>query len=198
MAALSSARDAKEFLIARIVEQAKRENIPLSEVERKMLYFSEGHWTLPDIASVSEKFDHEYNQDEYEEKITHLIKEAAIHDRKQSAEQYDLWWDAIRLLKKEDHYILVMIDRAALRSHRSIQNSTEESKGVRSIASLVARYIPLFMVLFLLGFSWLHFAGPPRLVGNSETHEPLSALSSAIVSGLIALILTAFVLRKVG
>jgi len=198
MTAFQSARDAKEFLIARIVEEAKRENIPLSEVERKMLYFSETHWTLPDIASVSEKFDHEYNQDKYEEKITRLIKEAAIHDSQQSAEQYDLWWDAIRLLKKEDHYILVMIDRAGLQPHRRSQGSKEQPESVRSIASLVGRYLPLFLVVFLLCFLWLHFIGPRRLVGNWVTHEPLSSLSSAIVSALIALTLTAFVLRRVG
>jgi hypothetical protein len=196
MTAFQSARDAKEFLIARIVEEAKRENIPLSEVERKMLYFSETHWTLPDIASVSEKFDHEYNQDEYEEKITLLIKDAAIHDRQQSAEEYDLWWDAIRLLKKEDHYILVMIDGAGLRPHR--RGSKEQPESVRSIASLVGRYLPLFLVVFLLCFLWLHFIGPRRLVGNWVTHEPLSSLSSAIFSALIALTLTAFVLRRVG
>jgi hypothetical protein len=198
MTAFQSARDAKEFLIARIVEEAKRENIPLSEVERKMLYFSETHWTLPDIASVSEKFDREYNQDEYEEKITRLIKEAAIHDHQQSAEQYDLWWDAIRLLKKEDHYILVMIDSASLRPHRRSQDEKEEPERVRSIASLMGRYLPLFLGVFLLCFLWLHFIGPRRLVGNWETHEPLSFLSSAIVSALIALTLTAFVLRRVG
>jgi hypothetical protein len=49
-----SAREAKEFLISRIVEEARRENIPLSEVERKMLYFSETDWTLPDIMQVNE------------------------------------------------------------------------------------------------------------------------------------------------
>src|SRR5579864_4782799 len=134
MTAFQSARDAKEFLIARIVEEARRENIPLSEVERKMLYFSETHWTLPDIASVSEEFDREYKQDEYEEKITRLVKEASIHDRRESAEQYDLWSDAIRLLKKEDHYILVMIDRAGLRTRRRGQ-AKEQPESVRSIAS---------------------------------------------------------------
>ena len=198
MTAFQSARDAKEFLIARIVEEAKCENIPLLEVERKMLYFSEMHWTLPDIASVSEKFDREYSQDEYEVKITRLIKEAAIHDHQQSAEQYGLWWDAIRLLKKEDHYILVMIDRAGLRPHRRRQGSKAQPESVRSIASLVGRYLPLFLVVFLLCFLWLHFIGPRRLVGNWETHEPLSSLSSAIISALIALILTAFVLKRVG
>jgi hypothetical protein len=198
MTAFQSARDAKEFLIARIVETAKRENITLSEVERKMLYFSETHWTLPDIASVSEQFDHEYDQDEYEEKITRLIKEAAIHDHRRSAEQYDLWRDAIRLLKKEDHYILVMIDRAGLRPHRGSQGSKQRPESVQSIASLIGRYLPLFLFVFLLCFLWLHFIGPGRLVGNWETHEPLSSLSSAIVSALIALTLTAFVLRRVG
>jgi hypothetical protein len=33
--------EAKEFLISRIVTEAQRENVPLSEIERKMLYFSE-------------------------------------------------------------------------------------------------------------------------------------------------------------
>jgi len=40
----SQSRDAKEFLIARIVREAQIEGVPLSEIERKMLYFSETHW----------------------------------------------------------------------------------------------------------------------------------------------------------
>jgi hypothetical protein len=51
------AREAKEFLASRIVEEAVRECTPLSEVERKMLYFSETDWTLPDIDTVSDLFD---------------------------------------------------------------------------------------------------------------------------------------------
>jgi hypothetical protein len=63
------AREAKEFLISRIVEEAKHENVALSEVERKMLYFSETDWTLPDIMEVNEQFDRECNQDEYEKRL---------------------------------------------------------------------------------------------------------------------------------
>jgi len=37
-----------------------------------------------------------------------------MHDRQQSTELYGEWWDAIRSLKKGDHYILVMIDGAGL------------------------------------------------------------------------------------
>jgi hypothetical protein len=53
MKAFHSGREAKEFLISRIVEEAQRENIPLSEIERKMLYFTESGWTLPDIMKLT-------------------------------------------------------------------------------------------------------------------------------------------------
>jgi hypothetical protein len=115
MGRFHSAREGKEFLISRIVEETNRENVPLSEVERKMLYFSESDWTLPDIMEVNDQFDRECDQDEYEEKITALVSKAAQPDRKQSGEKYDAWWDAIRLLEKQDHYILVMIRAAGLR-----------------------------------------------------------------------------------
>jgi hypothetical protein len=115
MKAFHSGREAKEFLISRIVAEAERENVLLSEVERKMLYFTESGWTLPDIMAVSEQFDSEYDQNEYEKKIARLIRKAAKHDLKESREEYDAWWSAIRFLKKEDHYILVMIGIAGLR-----------------------------------------------------------------------------------
>ncbi len=41
MSRFSSSPAALEFLISRIVAEAKRENAPLSDVERDMLYFSE-------------------------------------------------------------------------------------------------------------------------------------------------------------
>jgi hypothetical protein len=47
MARFGNAREAKEFLISRIAEQAQRAGEPLSEIERKELYFSESGWTLP-------------------------------------------------------------------------------------------------------------------------------------------------------
>ena len=69
-------RDAKEFLIAKIAEQAHLEGVPLSEIERKVLYFSETEWTPPDIAKVSEAFHREYDDKEYEERIARLIRAA--------------------------------------------------------------------------------------------------------------------------
>jgi hypothetical protein len=115
MKAFHSAREAKEFLVSRIVAEAQRENIPLSEVERKMLYFTESAWTLPDIMEVSEDFDREYDQDEYEQKIAKLVTKADRCIRRTSRDDYDRWWAAIRFLQREDHYISVMISLAGLR-----------------------------------------------------------------------------------
>ena len=61
----SSAREAKEYLIQRIVLQAQRDGISLSEIESKMLYFSESYWTLPEMPEISQEFDRDYNQGEF-------------------------------------------------------------------------------------------------------------------------------------
>jgi hypothetical protein len=115
MKAFRSGREAKEFLVSEIVAQAQREDVPLSEIERKMLYFTESGWTLPDIMKVSEDFDSEYDQDKYEQKIANLIRMADKHIRKGPRDDYDRWWAAIHFLQREDHYILVMVRLAGLR-----------------------------------------------------------------------------------
>jgi hypothetical protein len=107
----SSVREAKEYLIGRIVGEAQRENVPLSEIERKMLYFTESGWTLPDIMEVAEKFDEEYEQTEYERKIALLCEHAMGCAREEG--QLDRWREAARLLNTEDHYLSVMIGQAS-------------------------------------------------------------------------------------
>ena len=102
--------DAKEFLVSRIVEEARRRHARLSELERKMLFFSEGYPTLPDIMEVNEKFEAEYDSEKYEEKIRMLSKSAFQRDQKESPENIPLWREAVKVLNKEDHYILVMLD----------------------------------------------------------------------------------------
>jgi len=115
MKAFHSAQEAKEFLISKIVAEAQSENIALSEVERKMLYFTESGWTLPDIMEVSAAFDREYDQDSYEQKIARVVARTYKHILKDSRDEYDGWWAAIRFLQREDHYISVMIALADLR-----------------------------------------------------------------------------------
>lgn len=114
MSRFADAREAKEFLVARIVAEAQREEVPLSEVERKMLYFTETAWTLPDIMEVNEQFDREYNAAEYEKKIAGLIRKARKRARKEDKKEFDEWSAAVRRLSKEDHYLLVMTQQAGI------------------------------------------------------------------------------------
>jgi len=103
---IAGARAAKEYLIGRIVAQAKQDGIELSEIERKMLYFTETGWTLPDVTEVSAKFDEEYDQDEYETKIAWIVNR--IHETAGEAEEK--WNEAVEVLSAEDHYLLVLIN----------------------------------------------------------------------------------------
>lgn len=108
----ATGRDAKEFLVSRIVTEAHRENVLLSEVERKMLYFSETAWTLTDIAEVNDAFDRVCDPAAYERKIASLIRKLCANARADNKDEFDAWTEAVRVLRKEDHYLLVMIDAA--------------------------------------------------------------------------------------
>jgi len=91
MERFSDDRDALDFVVARIALEAQRDGAPLSEIERKMLYFSETAWTLPDDVDVNDEFDRKYDQQEYEKKIAQLISKAVKRVRKQQPEEFEAW-----------------------------------------------------------------------------------------------------------
>jgi hypothetical protein len=100
----------KEFLISQAVEQAQGEKVPLSKVERKMLYFTETQETLPDIYEVDAEFDSKYDRADYEKKIAGLLRNAHRRIRKESFEGERHWKQAIADLRREDHDLLVTVD----------------------------------------------------------------------------------------
>jgi hypothetical protein len=173
----SSAREAKEFLVSRIVDEAQREGVSLSEVERKMLYFTETGWTLPNIMEVSDEFNRDYDQNEYEKKIASLIKSAVKRNRKENSEEAESWRNAVRKLSNEDHYILVMIGQAGVPTGRVSDRWTGNRIGVIFVCIVVAlmvtaRYLGLWIpragtefgsytvnqrVGTLVGYMWLFF-----------------------------------------
>jgi hypothetical protein len=136
---------AKQFLISKVVEEAVFEHVLLSDVERKMLYFTEVHASLPDIYEVNAEFERSYNQDEYESKVAALLRNARDRDRKESPGQDQSWKDALAALRKEDHYILVMVGRAF-----GPGSSAGKSNRLRDFAIYVAIGIGVVLTLFLL------------------------------------------------
>jgi hypothetical protein len=137
----ATARDAKEFLVSRIITQSQREGVPLSEVERKMLYFSETAWTLPDIREVNDAFDREYNQAEYEQKIGRLIRNHCTNARGDNREEFDAWTEAVSAIRREDHYLLVLIGAA--------ESST---LSVRRLLKLSVIALVVACVIMAIGF----------------------------------------------
>jgi ribosomal protein L11 methylase PrmA len=103
------ATSAKQFLISKVIEEAELGRVSLSEIEKKMLYFTEVHPSLPDIYEVNAAFERDYDSDEYEAKIAKLLKNARDRDNHSSPNREQDWIDALDALKKEDHYILVTV-----------------------------------------------------------------------------------------
>jgi hypothetical protein len=103
-------REANDYLAKRIADEAEREGTPLSEVERKMLYFTESGWTLPDLKEVSAEFDRSYDQEEYERKIAGLVRRIQDREEAQGDLEHETWDGAVEKLSEGDQYLLFLID----------------------------------------------------------------------------------------
>ncbi len=110
MARYESERAAKEYLAGKITAKAELEGAPLTEVERKMLYFSETGWTVPKIMEVNAEFERDYDSDEYERKIAGLVGKIEESNRTKGGGDEAAWDDAVVKLSEGDHYLLVLIN----------------------------------------------------------------------------------------
>jgi len=140
-----STRDAKEFLVSRIMTESQREGVSLSEIERKMLYFSETAWTLPDIAEVNAAFDRDYDQAEYEQKIGALSRNFCSDARKNNRAEFEAWKEAVRTIHREDHYLLVLV---------AAKEESSDTLGSRTLKLVGIAFVIAFAFL-VLGYLFL-------------------------------------------
>ena len=103
-------REAKEYLVGVIANEAEHDGTPLTEVERKMLFFTETGSTLPDMKQVSAEFDRSYVQDEYEEKIASIVAKVRARFTDDNQQEQMTWDSALEKLSRGDHYLLVLIN----------------------------------------------------------------------------------------
>ncbi len=61
----------------------------------------------------SDEFDRQYDQDEYEKKVSTIIKHLDRRLQKDSPAEYDNWKSAVQYLRAKDHYVNVMISKPA-------------------------------------------------------------------------------------
>ena len=103
-------REAKDFLVTQTAEQAALEGVPLSDLEKRMMYFTEGPDAVEDPVKLNDEFEAQYETKEYETKISRLLRHAYTRLKQENPERTRNWDQAIRTLRKGDHYFLVMWD----------------------------------------------------------------------------------------
>ena len=115
MKAFHGGQEAKEFLISNIVAEAQRENIPLSEVERKMLYFTESGWTFPTSCKLTRTSTVSTTKASTSRKSQSLSrKPTSVFARVHETITTDGGLQFV-FFEREDHYISVMVRLAGLR-----------------------------------------------------------------------------------
>jgi len=59
-------QEAKDFLVQQAEEQAQLESVPLAELEKRMMYFTEGPDAIENPITLNEEFEEQFNTSEYE------------------------------------------------------------------------------------------------------------------------------------
>ena len=106
--------EAKDFLVKQAVEQARLEGVPLSDLERRMMYFTEGPEAIEDPVSLNEEFEKQYDTIEYEAKLTKLLANAHRRLKTESPASVTEWNKAIETLQEGDHYLLALSESGSL------------------------------------------------------------------------------------
>src|SRR5215472_10863879 len=102
------ALEAKDFLVQQTAEQAALEHVSFSDLEKRMMYFTEADECPEDPIALNDAFEAEYDTSEYEAKISKLMHHAHSRIKKENPEAARQWKEAIRELSKGDHYILIL------------------------------------------------------------------------------------------
>lgn len=144
----SSQLEAKRFLAAKIASEAEREGAALSDVEKRMLLFSEQE--PESTVGFPDGFLDDIDE-EYERRVTSLLKAAYTRDRDNPLERQP-YEDAMKTLKGSDHYILVMAE-AALPKPTKIQNDTDAAfAGPNKIRTLIYILIGAGVVVAIIAY----------------------------------------------
>ena len=104
-------KQAKDFLVQQVAEEASRENIALSDIEKEMMYFTESDpASCPNPIELNDRFESKYDTAEFENKMSRLLHRAYDRLKAENPEGKRNWDEAIRTLRRGDHYLLVLWD----------------------------------------------------------------------------------------
>ena len=108
----SNQKQAKQFFIDKILFQAQKDRMSLSEAEQYMLGWTETEGGFELNQKLIDEFDKQTTPEIYESKISTLIKHAYDSDALSEPGKGKIYRDAYHVLSQGDHYLLVMIKKA--------------------------------------------------------------------------------------
>ena len=104
-------KSSKQFVIDRILDQAKLDGVPLTDIETRMLGFTEATASATDL-EAAKVFERDFDDEEYETKIARLIRRAYERDKKD--DNLESWNRALARIAGGDLYLHVMLERAGI------------------------------------------------------------------------------------
>ena len=104
-------KQAKDFLVQQAAEQAALENVSLSDLEKRMMYFTETDpASCENPIDLDAEFEEQHDTEEYELKISRLLDRAHGRLKQEDPQELRNWQEALQALRKGDHYILVLLN----------------------------------------------------------------------------------------
>lgn len=103
-------KDAKNFLVEQAAQQSALDRTPLSDLERRMMYFTESDpASCGDPVSLNEEFEEKHDTAEYEAKMSRLLHRAYKRLKAENLGGKFQWDEAISTLEKGDHYVVLLV-----------------------------------------------------------------------------------------
>ncbi len=102
-------KEAKDFLADQAAQQAALDHIPISDLEKRMMYFTESDpASCGEPVRLNDEFEEKYETAEYEAKMSRLLHRACKRLKAENPGGKLQWDEAISTLEKGDHYVLVL------------------------------------------------------------------------------------------
>ncbi|MGH9715456.1 MAG: hypothetical protein ACRD4R_01810 [Candidatus Acidiferrales bacterium] len=102
-------KEAKDFLVQEVAQQASLDHVPLSNLEKQMLYFVENDPTsCENPIELNDEFEAQYDTPEYEAKIARLLSRAYKRLKADEPQKVSYWDDAMLIISRGEHYLPVM------------------------------------------------------------------------------------------
>lgn len=107
-----SQTQATGFFAKRVIQQARSEGMPLSDVESQMLYWSESDPAFKADPQFAATFARHRSDEEFEAKICGFLKRAYAADVAADPHAREKWGRAFAALQRGDYYVTIMIERS--------------------------------------------------------------------------------------